>query len=276
MKRTTKKTTTTTRKPTRKRIGGACNKRITRTRDEMDVIRQAILDVIEDDPPMTVRQVFYQSVSRGVIEKTELQYQRTVIRLMIDMRLDGRLPYDWVVDNGRQVQNTQTFDNVQDAIENTAQFYRRSALAQSDSYVEIWCEKDALAGVLYDVTSDYDVPLMVSRGMPSLTFVHSTAQEVRKAHQHGKRTYIYQFGYDDPTGVAIPKSLEKADRDDKLRCPPPTVKRAALTGSADQALPAADPADQARGQSGTPSISKARVSNLMRFRHGCCATWCAR
>ena len=60
-------------------------------------IRDAIVEVIKDDPPMTVRQVFYQLVSRGVIEKTEEQYQGTVIRLMTEMRLDGSLPYSSVV-----------------------------------------------------------------------------------------------------------------------------------------------------------------------------------
>ena len=84
-----------TRKPTRRRVSGACP--IRRSRDEMAVIRQTIIDVIEDDPPMTVRQVFYQLVSRGVIEKTEMQYQKTVIRLMTEMRLAGDLRYDWVV-----------------------------------------------------------------------------------------------------------------------------------------------------------------------------------
>ena len=34
-----------------------------------------------------------------------------------------------------------------------------------------------------DVTSDYDVPLMVSRGMPSLTFLHGSAQEILHAAQ---------------------------------------------------------------------------------------------
>jgi hypothetical protein len=52
---------------------------------------------------MTVRQVFYQLVARGVIEKTEEQYQGTVIRLMTEMRLDGSLPYSLVVDESRRV-----------------------------------------------------------------------------------------------------------------------------------------------------------------------------
>lgn len=81
-----------------------------RSRDDMAVVRRAICDVIGEDPPMTVRQVFYQLVSRGVIEKTEAQYQGTVIRLMTEMRLSGELPYRWVVDQSRRVRITRTFD----------------------------------------------------------------------------------------------------------------------------------------------------------------------
>ena len=32
-------------------------------------------------------------------------------------------------------------------------------------YVEVWLEKDALAGVLLPVTDRYDIPLMVSTGL---------------------------------------------------------------------------------------------------------------
>jgi hypothetical protein len=113
----------------------------------------------------------------------------------------------------RRVRNAQTFDGVADAIEQTAKYYRRSALAQSPDYAEIWVEKDALAGSMYDVTSDYDVPLMSSRGMPSLTFLHGSALAIRRAAEHGKRSYIYQFGDHDPTGVWIPKTIERRLRE---------------------------------------------------------------
>jgi hypothetical protein len=36
---------------------------------------------------MTVRQVFYQMVSRGLIEKTEREYEGTVVRLLAEMRM---------------------------------------------------------------------------------------------------------------------------------------------------------------------------------------------
>src|SRR5262245_5672187 len=130
---------------------------------------------------MTVRQVFYQLVTRGVIEKTEIEYQQTVIRLMSEMRITGKLNWSWIIDESRPRQRAQTTDNIKEAAENCPNFYRRSALKQADDYLEIWCEKDALSGLLWEVTSDYDVPLMISRGMPSLTFLHGTAQEIRRA-----------------------------------------------------------------------------------------------
>lgn len=150
-------------------------RRVIRSRGDVTAIRDTILAVIKEDPPMTVRQVFYQLVSRGVIEKSEKEYKGTVIRLMAEMRLSGELPWEWVVDESRRARITRTFDSVADAVKHTAQYYRRSALEQSDDYLEIWVEKDALTGVLWDITSEYDVPLMPSHGMASLTFVHTTA-----------------------------------------------------------------------------------------------------
>jgi hypothetical protein len=197
----------------------------------MVAIRNAITEIIEDDPPMTVRQVFYQLVARGVIEKTEDQYQTTVIRLMTEMRLSGALAFHWVVDESRRVRVTRTYNDIADAIENTAKFYRRSALAQSPDYLEMWCEKDALSGVLWDVTSEYDVPLMISRGMPSLTFLFTSACAISEAYEQGKDAFIYQFGDHDPSGVLIPKTIEKrlGEMCERLDCRPPIVERVALT-----------------------------------------------
>jgi hypothetical protein len=197
----------------------------------MDEIKQAIVAIVSADPPMTVRQVFYQLVTRGVIEKSEKEYQQTVIRLMGEMRLAGELRWSWVIDESRRRRITQTYDSVMDALEATAKFYRRSALREADEYIEIWCEKDALSGVLGDVTSEYDVPLMISRGMPSLTLLYGTAQEIYAAAEQGKDTYIYQFGDWDPSGVLIAQSLERRLNQmcGRFDCQPPIIERVALT-----------------------------------------------
>ena len=197
---------------------------------------------------MTVRQVFYQLVARGVIEKSEAAYHGVVIRLMTEMRLDGRLPFSSVVDESRRVRVTRKFDSIEQALDHTAKFYRRSALAQSSDYLEIWCEKDALAGVLWDVTSDYDVPLMISRGMPSLTFLHASAEATQRAADQGKRTFIYQFGDHDPSGVLIPKTIKR--RSNAIACPRGRRNGRAIV---------------------TPPVSSVTVLSSTRCRRACCA-----
>jgi hypothetical protein len=96
------------------------------------------------------------------------------------MRRARELLYDWLADNTRWQRKPRTFDSVEDALRNTAAFYRKALWNEADSYVEIWLEKDALAGVVYPVTSMYDVPLMVARGYASLSFLYSAAEAINE------------------------------------------------------------------------------------------------
>ena len=205
------------------------DKRHRRTKANMAELREAIYKIVEPDPPMTVRQVFYQLVNTGLIEKTEREYSLVVVRLVTKMRLDGELRWGWIEDDTRRREITQTFNSVAEAVKSCAKFYRKSALDNCDDYVEIWIEKDALSGFVWDVASDYDVPVLSSRGTPSITLVYKTAEFINfNWEERGRSSYIYQFGDHDPTGAMIPKSMEKRLRE---FCPDAdfTLERVALT-----------------------------------------------
>ncbi|WP_267424889.1 hypothetical protein [Methylobacterium sp. GC_Met_2] len=208
----------------------ACSiKRTRRSKSEVTDLKQVIYDIVEADQPMTVRQIFYQLVQRGLIEKSEAQYQQTVVRLLTSMRVAGELPFAWIVDHSRRRLVTSTYTSMTQAVEDTARFYRKSALREAPAYVEIWVEKDALSGIMWDVTSVYDVPLLSSKGMPSLTFLHTTAEQMKIEWRYRDRpTYLYQFGDHDPTGALIPKTIEARLRE---FCPDVefTMERVALT-----------------------------------------------
>jgi hypothetical protein len=209
----------------------ACSIRRRRSRDDITPIRAAIIEVLKADHPQTVRQVFYQLVTRGVIEKTEAEYQGTVIRLLTEMRLDGQVDWRWIIDESRRIRVTQTFDNVTDAVNHTARFYRRSALQTCPDYIQIWCEKEALTGIIREAASEYDVPVIPSKGMPSLSLVFTCFSHIHPAARAGKHSYLYQFGDHDPTAVLIPESLgNRLDEFcEKYDCTPPYIERAALT-----------------------------------------------
>jgi hypothetical protein len=69
---------------------------------------------------------------------------------------DGEgIPRGCLTDFTRAVRLPQTFDNLYEAVENTAAFYRRALWQDLGVRVEIWLEKDALAGVLIEETWEY-------------------------------------------------------------------------------------------------------------------------
>jgi hypothetical protein len=209
----------------------ACSIRVRKSKATVEDIRAAIKSVLAADHPQTVRQVFYQLVVRGAIEKTEKEYQGTVIRLLSEMRLDGQISWSSIIDESRRTRSTRTFDSIGEALEDTARYYRRSALRECDDYIEIWSEKEALSGIIWDGASDYDVPVVISKGMPSLTQVYGSFTNVYHAARAGKRSYLYQFGDHDPTGCLIPKSIEARLTEfcERYDCPFPVVERVALT-----------------------------------------------
>jgi hypothetical protein len=171
--------------------------------------REALLAIIDNGKPMTVRQVFYQATVRGIVEKEETGYKKVQVDLT-KMRRDGSLPYDWLADNTRWQRKPDTFDSVEDAIKETARFYRKSLWRDADAYVEVWLEKDALSGVIYPITSMYDVPLMVARGYASLSFLFSAAEYINELVVP---TYIYHLGDFDPSGVNAGEKIEETLRE---------------------------------------------------------------
>jgi hypothetical protein len=194
---------------TKKIYGASPIKRLRATKAEVETRRAAIYHIIKEGRPVTVRQTFYQATVRGIVEKTEDGYRQVQNDTAV-MRKAGQLPYAWIADNTRWQRKPDSFTSVQDALEQTAQFYRKALWADAGAYVEVWLEKDALSGVIYPVTETFDVPLMVARGYASLSFLHSAAEAINDLTVPA---YIYHLGDFDPSGVNAGEKIEETLRE---------------------------------------------------------------
>jgi len=181
------------------------DKRFRRTKEEVEIIGEYAALLAEQHQPVTVRQIFYQLVSKGIVNKTEEEYGGTVVRLLRDLRLSGRISWDWIADSTRWMRKPITYSSVEAALRRTASLYRRSVWDEQDTYVEVWLEKDALVGTILEVTAEYDVPLMVNKGYASLSFLHLAAEAIEA---QGKPAYIYYLGDSDPSGNDIARNTE--------------------------------------------------------------------
>ena len=195
-------------------------KRKRSTKAEVENRRRELFDIVQE---ITVR---------SLVEKDTPGYDKTQHDLVV-MRRAGDLPYGWITDNTRRQRKPRTFGSIDEALQNTLLLYRKSLWADADCYVEIWLEKDALAGVILPVTSEYDVPLMVARGYASLSFLYEAAEYINELDVP---TFIYHLGDFDPSGVnageAIERSLRELAPDTAI-----TFKRLAVTPQVSVALP---------------------------------------
>ncbi len=180
------------------------DKRRRRTRAEMERLREVIYETARDNAPLTVRQLFYRLTVAGHIEKTQAEYKNVVVRLSGELRDAGELPFDWIVDSTRWMRKPRTYSSLSSMLEQSSQLYRRDLWADCGTYVEVWCESDSVAGLLYPVTHEWDVPLMVSRGFSSKTYLHDAAMDVLDEHRDVR---LFYFRDADPSGECIDRKI---------------------------------------------------------------------
>ena len=171
----------------------------------LDIWLAVIRSLDQQGPPMTVRGLFYNCENVWhAVDKTEGGYQQ-VANQVLGMRRAGALPYHFVTDHTRWVRKPQTFTGLRSYFEHGRKAYRRALWDNQAAYVEVWCEKDAIAGILHDVTEEWDVPLLVVRGYTSETFAYNAAENIKA---QGKPAYIYYFGDWDKHGVNISRDIQ--------------------------------------------------------------------
>jgi hypothetical protein len=166
-----------------------------------------LIDYAQEHGPVTVRQLHYRAAVASLpgVDKTEGGYDK-IQRQVLALRRVGRLPYRHVADLTRWMRKPNTYDSVEQALQTTAQLYHKALWADAEVYIEVWLEKDALAGVIYPVIALYDVPLMVARGYSSETFCF----EAIESRESDDRPYVvYYLGDFDRSGRDAPTTLKE-------------------------------------------------------------------
>jgi hypothetical protein len=161
--------------------------------------------ILEDQNPMTVRQVYYQLVSRQVIENSRGQYQ-AVSSALVDARKDGSIPWEWIEDRLRRPRTVSMWDDLGDFAQTARKAYRRDVWPTQGRLVEVWLEKDALSGIFESVLNRYGVTLNVGRGYDGWDSIHNAAERYL---QWERAVTILYFGDFDPSGEDMARSLRE-------------------------------------------------------------------
>lgn len=169
---------------------------------------------------LTLRQLYYQFVSRDIIPNN-IQSYKNLGSVINDGRLAGMIDWETIVDRTRELRTLAHWDQPSTIVDACSKQFRIDLWATQPYRPEVWIEKDALVGVFERVCQELDVPLFSCRGYTSQSEMWSAAQRML---QYRKNCYfktgiagsvksyqtpvIFHFGDHDPSGKDMSRDIQ--------------------------------------------------------------------
>lgn len=179
--------------------------------DTVDLINKAN-EIIEDYQSqgysLTLRQLYYQFVSRDLIRNTQQEYKR-LGSIVNDGRMAGLIDWDAIEDRTRNVHRLAQWESPNDIVTSCSTQYRIDKWGTQPCRIEVWIEKEALAGVFQRVCDELQVPFFSCRGYASQSEMWAAGRRLKRiAEDEGKEAIILHFGDHDPSGIDMSRDIK--------------------------------------------------------------------
>jgi hypothetical protein len=176
----------------------------------LDLI-EAMYSLIEAAQPITGRGVGYKLFIAKLIASMATGEMAKVYRLLKLARERSIIPWEWIVDETRELERVSTWDDPAEYARAVARSYRRDFWNQQPVRVEVWSEKGTVRGVLQPVLDEYAVGFRVMHGFSSATAIYDVCQ-----NDDSRELIALYVGDFDPSGlfmseVDLPKRLAAYD-----------------------------------------------------------------
>lgn len=195
------------------------------SRDIINKANEIINEYSNEGLDLTLRQLYYQFVSRDLLPNKQKEYKR-LGNIISDARLAGLVDWYAIEDRTRNLRtnyhNTDPGQAVQDALD---QFLLNKWLNQPYR-PEVWIEKEALIGVISKICRELDVPYFACKGYTSQSEMWRSARRMKEYSNFGQTPVIIYLGDHDPSGLDMDRDI--TERHELFRDHEIIVKRIAL------------------------------------------------
>lgn len=173
----------------------------------------SILDEYENKGiKVTLRQLYYQLVARGIIPNLDKEYHK-LSGILTDARYCGLADWDAIEDRIRIPHRHPEFDSVLELVEVAQNSYRLDRWKDQEYYIELFTEKDAISSVLKPIADEWHIYLNVNRGYSSATAMYDASQRFIEYNKIGdlnpkKECILLYLGDHDPSGLDMVRDIE--------------------------------------------------------------------
>lgn len=176
--------------------------------DRIGVINAIIEDFESRGYVLSLRQLYYQLVSRNAIRNREEEYSK-LSRLVSAGRIQGLISWTAIVDRGRSLKGLRTFPSPEDAIKSVADTFRMDLWKDQEWRPEVWVEKEALVDVIGTVCNRHRVDFFACKGYTSQSAAWEAGQRLARYIQKGQRPIIFHLGDHDPSGLDMTRDNQE-------------------------------------------------------------------
>ena len=155
---------------------------------------------------LTLRQLYYQFVARGMIPNRQQEYKR-LGDVVNDARLAGLLDWNWLEDRTRNVRELAHWTSPENAIQAIEQQFQTDRWNRQPVRPVVMIEKDAIIGVIEGVCETNDVPYFSCRGYVSQSEMWAMGERLIEYVDAGQRPIIFHLGDHDPSGIDMTRDI---------------------------------------------------------------------
>ena len=175
----------------------------------IDQANDIIDEYLADGLKLTLRQLYYQFVARGLIPNKQASYD-SLGRTISNGRLAGLIDWDAIEDRTRFLRGLTHWDNPAQRLRAAARGYTIDMWHGQDVRLEVWIEKDALVGVIERVCAANDVDYFACRGYVSQSELYEAGKRIAaRRDDTGQETIVIHLGDHDPSGLDMTRDNEE-------------------------------------------------------------------
>lgn len=174
---------------------------------------------------LTLRQLYYQFVARGLLPNAQHEYKR-LGSVINDARIAGLIDWSAIEDRVRHTRSYPQWDTAAAFMQDAPGWYGRDRWEGQRNHVEVWVEKDALVGIIEGVCQEFRVPYLACKGYNSQSEQYRAGKRFEEHFAAGRRPTVLHLGDHDPSGIDMTR--DNTDRLEMFAREGVTVDRIAL------------------------------------------------
>lgn len=157
---------------------------------------------------LTNRQLYYQLVGKDLIPNAQEVYKK-ICKIITDLRYAGIVDWETIEDKAREPKRKAQWNSIADIVESAVKQFRLPRWKDQETYIEMYCEKEAGINVLNPICEKYHIYFGFNKGYSSAAALYDLAKRLSVQIDNGKKVKLLYFGDHDPSGLDMVRDIKE-------------------------------------------------------------------